>query len=138
MNKQKTIDTLKGFSYFNKNGSFYGIWSVDFWGIRDIVRIQFSRKHVEFLEFDELIPRVLEYFNEEKTKRELTIEDLKSLPHENIYVGYGEQALQKSYVYLGDVIKLLNTRGKEHSNFENSIKALFNDASTEYNTKNSI
>ena len=105
-------------------GQMYGVHAIWFWGIGTIVRLQFSRNHLEFIEFNEVIPRILKHFEEEQLRKEGSINDLANLPYVSIYTGTLEKPVQKTYVLLSDVIDLLNFRRKENKEYINDIEKL--------------
>lgn len=118
MNREEQQEIL------NSLKQMYGIHAIWFFGIGDLVRIQFTRTHLEFIEFEKVHNRVLTYFEEEYLRIEGAIRDLKSLPYVSIYVGTMEKPVQKTYVLLSDVIKQLNFRRKEIIYFKKDIKIL--------------
>lgn len=105
-------------------GQMYGVHAIWFWGIGNIVRLQFSRKHLEFLDISEVVSRILEHFEEEQLRKEGAIDDLVNLPYVNIFTGTLEKPVQKSYVLLSDVIKLLNFRRKENLEYIKDVEKL--------------
>ena len=113
--QQEILDSLK---------QMYGIHAIWFFGIGDMIRLQFTRNHLEFIEFEEVHNRVLTHFEEEYLRVEGAIRDLKSLPYVSIYVGTMEKPVQKTYVLLSDVIRQLNFRRMEHVQFKKDIKIL--------------
>ena len=113
--QQEILDSLK---------QMYGIHAIWFFGIGDMIRLQFTRNHLEFIEFKEVHSRVLNHFEEEYLRVDGAIRDLKSLPYVSIYTGTLEQPVQKTYVLLSDVIRQLNFRRKEFVEFKKDIKIL--------------
>lgn len=124
MNGEDLIKLLKTLEYWDPKG--VGIWSVDFFGIDDIVRLQFSRNHVEYLRLNEVVPRVVEHFETMSILRETKIEDLSELSgkYVHIYTGTMGDSRQESFVRLADVIDILNHRRKELSFLDNGAAML--------------
>jgi hypothetical protein len=114
--RQKVIDTLK---------ELYGIHAIWFWGIRDLVRVQFDRNHLEFVEFDELVEKLRAHFESEFMRRDGAIKDLENLPYLHLNMSRDSSVIRiKSFVELSVVIDLLNSRRKDHRNYKKNIKIL--------------
>lgn len=127
INSEEIVKTLKEYYYQHPDG--VGIWAVDLFGIRDLIRIQFSREHFEILEPVEVMPKVIAHFKEELTKRHAKIADIQFLSQKYVqrYNGPLGGLIQESFVKLSDVIDILNHRRKEHNFLQNGLNLLDNE-----------
>lgn len=119
--KIKMLEFLQTFEYWIPDSG--GIWSIAFFGIGDLVRIQFSRKHFEIVPFDAVMPMVMKLLEEEAIKRDLSIRDLNSLEYTHLHIGEPGHTKHKSFVELSNVIDLTNKRRHELSTLKKNLSS---------------